>query len=70
MSQPELDVLTRNIGDEHLNELMFNGYHQAFAERDGKLGPIPSPFKSEQEFDSVVSVITSFRNTVIIDGAV
>src|SRR5262245_35998441 len=66
MMPPELDVLMRMLTDENLNELMFNGHQQAYAERDGKLQPISSPFKTEHDFDEVLTRITGLPNTVII----
>ena len=41
MFPPELEFLTPMLADDKLNELMFNGFQQAFAEREGKLLPTP-----------------------------
>ncbi|PYS43016.1 MAG: hypothetical protein DMG14_02090 [Acidobacteria bacterium] len=66
MMPPELEVLTRILVDEHLNELMFNGHQHAYAEREGKLQPITSPFKNEHDFEEALTLITGMPNTVII----
>src|SRR5438552_1410888 len=66
MTVPELDLLHELLDDAHLNELLFNGHDRAFAERDGKLQLIPSPFESEADFEATLAVITALPNTVSI----
>jgi pilus assembly protein CpaF len=66
MMPPELEFLTELLDDAHLNELLFNGPARAYAERDGKLQQIPSPFESEHDFELCLATISALPNTVSI----
>jgi pilus assembly protein CpaF len=62
----ELDPITRILADKQLNELMFNGHHHVFAEIEGKLLPMPSPFRDRLEFEQALTALIALPNTVHI----
>src|SRR5215475_5922033 len=66
MVTTELNILGQILSDPTLNELMFNGYAQAFIEKNGKLQPVPTPFKDEGQFEQVLMALQDLPNTVKI----
>src|SRR5215510_8710750 len=66
MVTTELNILGQILSDPTLNELMFNGHQQAFIERNGKLQPVPSPFRDELEFEQLLTALQELPNTVKI----
>ena len=63
-----MNLLNETLADDHLNEVMFNGHQNAFAEREGKLQSILSPFKDEREFERLLKALVELPNTVKIGG--
>jgi pilus assembly protein CpaF len=66
MVTTELNILGQILSDPTLNELMFNGHAQAFIEKNGKLQPVPTPFKDEGQFEQVLMALQDLPNTVKI----
>jgi pilus assembly protein CpaF len=64
--QAELAPIEHLLADDQMNELLFNGYDQAFAERSGQLAPITSPFTRPEEFEQALAALTQLPHTVSI----
>src|SRR5262245_26651410 len=60
----ELDPLNQMLTDKFLTDLVFNGHQLAFAEREGKLQRVASPFKTDADFERVLAVLLTLPNTV------
>jgi pilus assembly protein CpaF len=68
MSRDELRPIEPYLADASVSELMWNGYDCAFAERDGVIVQVTSPFQDESDFERLVDHLSGLKNTVNANG--
>ena len=61
----KLDILQDLIDDPTVTEIMVNGTHKIFIERNGKIYPCDKRFESKQKLENVIQQIVAHSNRII-----
>ena len=54
IDRPGVALISHLLEDPSITEIMINGHHQVFVERDGRMQEVPSPFGSPSQLDLLV----------------